>query len=63
MQEKMVQELGIDPVEKEVVIVYQGEKQEHGDEFFQVLFVFLINTIFNTANSYASLYISVLFLT
>ena len=40
MQEKMVQELGINPVEKEVVIVYQGEKQEHGDEFFQVSFIF-----------------------
>ncbi len=36
LQEKMVQELGLDPIDKEVAIVYQGEKQHYSDEFFKV---------------------------
>nr|CAG4636656.1 EOG090X0IGM [Eubosmina coregoni]SVE70172.1 EOG090X0IGM [Eubosmina coregoni] len=35
MQDKMIEELGLNPIEKEVVILYKGEKQEHSDEFFQ----------------------------
>nr|CAG4642187.1 EOG090X0IGM [Eurycercus lamellatus] len=35
MQEQMIKELGIKPVDKEVVILYEGEKQQHNDEFFQ----------------------------
>nr|CAG4635186.1 EOG090X0IGM [Alona affinis] len=35
IQEEMVKELGLNPVDKEVVIMYEGEKQEHDDEFFQ----------------------------
>lgn len=37
MQEKMVNELGLEPIDKDVVIMYDGEKHEHDDEFFQVL--------------------------
>lgn len=33
----MVQELGLNPIEKEVAIVYQGEKQQFDDDFFQVI--------------------------
>ena len=36
MQEKMINELGINPIDKEVAIVYEGEAQEHPDEFFEV---------------------------
>lgn len=32
----MIKELGIKPVEKEVAIVYQGEKNQLNDEFFKV---------------------------
>nr|CAG4648996.1 EOG090X0IGM [Polyphemus pediculus] len=35
MQAEMIKELGLKPVEKEVVIVYKGEKQQHTDEFFE----------------------------
>nr|SVE75501.1 EOG090X0IGM [Daphnia dolichocephala] len=35
IQEKMVKELGLDPVDKEVAIVYQGEKNQFDDEFFK----------------------------
>nr|CAG4637491.1 EOG090X0IGM [Ceriodaphnia reticulata]SVE73301.1 EOG090X0IGM [Ceriodaphnia reticulata] len=35
LQEKMIQELGLDPDDKEVAIVYQGEKQHYDDEFFK----------------------------
>jgi hypothetical protein len=36
LQEQMIKELGINPVEKEVAIVYQGEKNQFNDEFFKV---------------------------
>jgi hypothetical protein len=36
LQEQMIQELGIKPVEKEVAILYQGEKNQFNDEFFKV---------------------------
>ncbi|XP_057370198.1 large ribosomal subunit protein bL32m isoform X2 [Daphnia carinata] len=35
LQEKMVQELGLDPIDKEIAIVYQGEKNQFDDEFFK----------------------------
>nr|CAG4643619.1 EOG090X0IGM [Ilyocryptus agilis] len=35
MQEQMIKELGLNPIDKEVVILYDGEKQQHNDEFFQ----------------------------
>ncbi|XP_046635367.1 39S ribosomal protein L32, mitochondrial-like [Daphnia pulicaria] len=35
LQEQMIKELGINPVEKEVAIVYQGEKNQFNDEFFK----------------------------
>nr|CAH0102569.1 unnamed protein product [Daphnia galeata] len=35
LQEQMIQELGIKPVEKEVAILYQGEKNQFNDEFFK----------------------------
>ncbi|KZS06961.1 39S ribosomal protein L32, mitochondrial [Daphnia magna] len=35
LQEKMVQELGLDPIDKEIAIVYQGEKTQFDDEFFK----------------------------
>ena len=34
----MVKELGLDPIDKEVAIVYQGEKQQFDDEFFKVIY-------------------------
>jgi hypothetical protein len=36
LQEQMIKELGIKPVEKEVAILYQGEKNQFNDEFFKV---------------------------
>lgn len=36
LQEKMIQELGLDPVDKEIAIVYQGERNQFDDEFFKV---------------------------
>uniref|UniRef100_A0AAG5DTR1 Large ribosomal subunit protein bL32m n=1 Tax=Anopheles atroparvus TaxID=41427 RepID=A0AAG5DTR1_ANOAO len=35
MQEKIQQELGLDPVDKEVVVLYDREKDEQPDEFWQ----------------------------
>ena len=37
IQEQMVKEQGLSPIDKEVVIMYDGEKQQHDDEFFQVV--------------------------
>ncbi|KFB40229.1 AGAP000759-PA-like protein [Anopheles sinensis] len=35
MQDKIQQELGLDPVDKEVVVLYDREKDEQPDEFWQ----------------------------
>ncbi|XP_049842546.1 39S ribosomal protein L32, mitochondrial [Schistocerca gregaria] len=35
MQEQIQKELGLNPVEQEVVVVYEGEKQEQSDEFWK----------------------------
>jgi len=37
MQDKIISELGLSPIEKEVVVVYQGEAKEQPDDFFQVI--------------------------
>jgi hypothetical protein len=36
MQQKVVNELGFNPIDKEVAIVYQDEKAELDQEFFKV---------------------------
>lgn len=38
MQKEIEAELHLDPVDKEVVVLYQGEKEGVPDEFFQVTF-------------------------
>lgn len=35
MQEQIQKELGLNPIEQEVVVVYEGEKQEQSDEFWK----------------------------
>lgn len=35
MQEKIQQELGLDPVDKEVIVLYDGEKGEQPTEFWE----------------------------
>ena len=47
----MIEELGLNPIEKEVVILYKGEKQEHSDEFFQV---FYLHSSLSSIISYAA---------
>lgn len=34
MQEKIQQELGLDPVDKEVIVLYDGEKGEQPNEYW-----------------------------
>jgi len=35
MQEEMIREQGLKPIEKEVAVVYEGEKEQHQKEFFE----------------------------
>lgn len=35
MQDKIQADLGLSPVDKEVVVLYDGEKGEHPDEYWQ----------------------------
>ena len=36
MQEAIVDKLGLDPVEKEVIVLYEGEKVDKTKEFWKV---------------------------
>lgn len=38
MQKEIEAELHLDPIDKEVVVLYQGEKEGVPDEFYQVIF-------------------------
>ncbi|KAG8313680.1 54S ribosomal protein L32, mitochondrial [Homalodisca vitripennis] len=41
MHKEIEAELGLDPVDKEVVVLYQGEKEGIPDEFFKVNSLFI----------------------
>lgn len=36
MQEEIIKELKLDPIDQEVVVLYQGEKEEQSSEFWKV---------------------------
>lgn len=36
MQEEIVKELKLDPIDKEVVVLYEGEKEEQSSDFWKV---------------------------
>lgn len=38
MQDEIIKELKLDPIEKEVVVLYQGEKEEQTPDFWKVSF-------------------------
>lgn len=42
MQEKIVAELGLNPVDKEVAVLYQGERQQFGDLDLNVIQAFCL---------------------
>ena len=42
MQEKIVAELGLNPVDKEVAVLYQGERQQFGDLALNVIQAFCL---------------------
>lgn len=40
LQDKIVEALGLNPVDKEVVVLYKGEKENASDEFYKVYQIF-----------------------
>lgn len=36
LQEQMIKEQGLNPIDKEIAILYKGEKQQYSDDFFKV---------------------------
>lgn len=42
MQQAIQKELGLSPVEKDVIVLYDGERDEKTDEFWKVLQIYLL---------------------
>lgn len=36
MQQRIIEELQLDPVDKEVIVLYKGEKERESQEFWEV---------------------------
>lgn len=36
LQDKMIKEQGLNPIDKEIAILYQGERQQYKDDFLKV---------------------------
>ena len=46
MQEEMIREQGLKPIEKEVAVVYEGEKEQHQKEFFEAFLKLFLSLLF-----------------
>jgi len=49
MQDAIQKELGLSPVEQNVIVLYDGEKESKTDDFWKVLIICFINIQFNFA--------------
>lgn len=47
MQEAIQKELGLSPVEENVIVLYSGEKESRTDDFWKVLKVYALSTQFS----------------